>query len=158
MSCIVGHRRSSDLALLRHRPVAVALIQPLAMGTALKSKIYIFFEDSKLCVKTICFLFFFFAQNHTFISIMPFTKISLQLSSFQCAFQQVSDESLIICVQYASCQQKQQLSSPEPRPAAVAWNEESQKQYQQQMSIGHSPHIILFDTLYSYVAEARHHT
>ena len=32
MSCDIGHRRGSDLVLLRlwHRPVAVALIQPLA--------------------------------------------------------------------------------------------------------------------------------
>ena len=44
MSCGVGHRNSSDLALLWlwHRPAATALIQPLAwelpcaMGAALK--------------------------------------------------------------------------------------------------------------------------
>ena len=44
MSCSVGHRRGSDVALLWlwHRPVAIALIGPLAweppcaMGAALK--------------------------------------------------------------------------------------------------------------------------
>ena len=43
VSCGVGHRCSSDLELLRHRPAAVAPIQPLAWenpyatGAALKS-------------------------------------------------------------------------------------------------------------------------
>ena len=44
MSCIVGHRHGSDLALLWHRPGATALIRPLAweppyaVGKALKGQ------------------------------------------------------------------------------------------------------------------------
>ena len=30
MSCGIGHRHGSDLALLWHRPVATALVEPLA--------------------------------------------------------------------------------------------------------------------------------
>jgi len=44
MSCGVSHRPGSDLALLWHRPIAIALIRPLAWellyttGAALKRK------------------------------------------------------------------------------------------------------------------------